>query len=135
VRVVLDTNVFLSGLMLPDSIPGRMIKAWHAAQFDLVLSEPMLVEFQRVLGYPKIKARLRWDENTIQRFILLLRFKAEVVEITGIKVEVPADSDDTPVLRALVAGRAECLVTGDNDLLALREHYPILTPAEFVKRL
>lgn len=42
-RVVLDSNVFISGLMLPQSIPGKIISAWHGRQFDLVLSDPMLI--------------------------------------------------------------------------------------------
>lgn len=41
-RVVLDSNVFISGLMLPRSIPGKILTAWGSGQFDLVLSEPIV---------------------------------------------------------------------------------------------
>jgi predicted nucleic acid-binding protein len=47
----------------------------------------------------------------------------------------PRDPDDIPVLATLIASEADMLVTGDRDLLALREEYPIETPAEFVRRL
>lgn len=50
-------------------------------------------------------------------------------------VTVPRDADDTLVVAPLVEGRADFLVTGDNDLLALRGAYPIETPAEFARRL
>lgn len=60
-RVVLDTNVFVFGLMLPQSLPGRIVAAWRDGEFDLVLSEPMLEEITRVLAYPKISRRLGWD--------------------------------------------------------------------------
>ena len=43
-RVVLDTNVLVSGLMLPESRPGKIVAAWRAGQFDLVVSEPLLAE-------------------------------------------------------------------------------------------
>jgi putative PIN family toxin of toxin-antitoxin system len=135
VKVVLDTNVLLSGLMLPESVPGRIVRAWRAAQFDLVLSEPMLDEIGRVLAYPKIERRLKWDQETISRFLLLLQFKADVVDISSTNVEVPRDPQDVSVLATLVAGGANYLVTGDKDLLTLGHDYPIVTPAEFASRL
>lgn len=134
-RVVLDTNVLLSGLMLPESVPGRIIRAWREARFDLVLSEPLLEEIARALAYPKISVRLKWDEATIARFILLLRFKADIADLRDVKVEAPRDKDDMHVLSTLIAGKAEYLVTGDADLLSLRAKYPIIAPAEFARRL
>jgi putative PIN family toxin of toxin-antitoxin system len=134
-RIVLDTNVLLSGLMLPTSGPGQIINAWRLAQFDLVLSQPMLNEIARVLTYPKIRKRLCWDDKAIQRFILLLRFKAEIVDISLTKINVPADPADNPILATLIAAHAEYLITGDQDLLVLRQNYPILTPTEFAKKL
>ena len=134
-RVVLDTNVLVSGLMLPDSVPGRIVGARRGAHFELVLSEPMLAEIGRVLSYPKIRARLGWDENEIANFLLLLRFKAEVADITRAKVKVPRDPGDNPVLATLVASGADCLVSGDSHLLALCHKHPILAPAEFARRI
>ena len=134
-KVVLDTNVLVSGLMLPDSVPGRIVAAWRSAQIELAISEPLLNEIGRVLSYPKIQERLRWGQDEIARFLLLLRFKADVVDITGEKSSVPGDPGDDPVLAALLAAGADCLVSGDGDLLALRDRFPILTPAEFARRL
>jgi len=135
VKVVLDTNVLVSGLMLPDSVPGRIVAAWRGAQFELAMSEPLLEEIGRVLSYPKIQGRLRWGQDDIARFLLLLRFKADIVDITGEKAGVPRDPGDDPVLATLLAADADCLVSGDTDLLALRDRFPIQTPAEFVRRL
>ena len=134
-KVVLDTNVLVSGLMLPDSIPGRIVAAWRGAQFELAMSEPLLDEIGRVLSYSKIQGRLRWGGDEIARFLLLLRFKADIVDITNENASVPHDPGDDPVLATLLAADADCLVSGDGDLLALRDRYPILTPAEFARRL
>ena len=120
-KVVLDTNVLVSGLMLPDSVPGRIVAAWRSAQFELVLSESLLDEIGRVLSYPKIQGRLRWGQDEIARFLLLLRFKADVIDIAGEKASVPRDPGDDPVLATLLAAGADCLVSGDGDLLALRD--------------
>ena len=134
-RVVLDTNVFVSGLLLPASVPGQIVSALRRGDFRLVTSEPMLVEFAAVLAYPKLQKRIGWDEETIARYLMLLRFEADVVDINDESAEVPRDPADTMVLRTLLAGSADFLVSGDQDLLALARQYPIITPVEFVSRI
>ncbi len=134
-KVVLDTNVLISGLMLPKSVPGSIVNGWKSGQFDLAFSEEMLTEVGRVLGYPKISKRLEWDSALVERFLLLLRYKAEVVMIDGIEATVPRDADDNMVLATLIQSRADYLVTGDQDLLELQEQYPIIAPARFVEYL
>lgn len=134
-RVVLDTNILVSGLMFPDSTPGRIVAAWSEARFDVVSSREQLVEIGRVLGYPKIHRILKWDEYRIEQFIQALYVRVEVAEPGSAAAETPRDPDDAPILGALLAARADFLVTGDRDLPALRERYPIETPAEFVRRI
>ncbi|OGI43335.1 MAG: putative toxin-antitoxin system toxin component, PIN family [Candidatus Muproteobacteria bacterium RBG_16_64_11] len=134
-RVVLDTNVLLSGFMYPGSAPGKVVRAWREARLELVLTVEQLTEIGRVLNYPKIRKILKWDRATIEGFLRQLYLRSELVDIVDIAVSVPSDPDDNFILAALIAGQAECLVTGDADLLALRDRYPILTPAEFAKRL
>ncbi|MBI5438078.1 MAG: putative toxin-antitoxin system toxin component, PIN family [Nitrosomonadales bacterium] len=133
-RIVLDTNVLLSGLMLPDSTPGRIVIAWRKRNFDLVVSEPMLEEITRVLAYPKIRKRLSWDDEHISRYIALLQFEAEVVSIAGIDAAVPADPNDNHLLATLIASKADWLITGDSDFDELCGQYPIIAPNEFVRR-
>jgi len=135
VKVVLDTNVLLSGLMFPDGAPGRLVAAWREARFELVVSVHQLAEIARALAYPKIRRFLAWDDRRIEQFIRQLYIRAQIVDLDEISVEVPADSDDAPILATLVAAKADVLITGDGDLLALREEYAILTPAEFVRSL
>lgn len=134
-RVVLDTNVLLSGLMYPGSTPGAVVRAWREARVELVLSVEQLTEIGRVLSYPKIRKILKWDRGTIESFLKQLYLRSELVDISATVASVPRDPGDNFVLAMLIASEAECLVTGDSDLLALRESYAILTPAEFVARL
>ena len=134
-KVVLDTNVLVSGLMLPEGTPGRIIAAWVEARFEVALSLDQLAEIGRVLEYPKIRRKLGWDDRQIELFIKQVYIRAEVVELGSISVEVPRDPDDAPILATLAASKADVLVTGDGDLLALRDNYPIETPVEFVRRL
>lgn len=121
--------------MLPQSIPGRIINAWRTGHFSLVLSEPMLTEISTVLNYPKIRKRIGWDDNTIGRYLTLLRFEAEISDIRRTTAHVPRDAKDNMVLATLIASKADCLVTGDFDLLTLADNYPITSPADFVRRI
>ena len=134
-RAVLDTNVFVSGLLLPRSVPGQIVAAWRSGQFGVVLSEPMLVEIGKVLAYPKIRKRLRWDDETIATYLALLRFETEVVSLDAIQATVPRDKDDDMILATLLGSGADFLVTGDQDLLALAGQYPIVLPADFARRI
>lgn len=134
-RVVIDTNVVLSGLIKPDSVPGHVLRAWRDGSFRFVLSEFLLEEIAVTLARPKIQALVPWPAAQINRFVLELRAFCDVVEPADLDFKYPRDPDDIPVLAALIASGADLLVTGDRDLLALREQYPIETPAEFVRRL
>ncbi len=134
-RVVLDTNVLLSGLMFPEGTPGRIVTAWVEARFEVAFSLDRLAEIGRVLEYPKIRRKLGWDDEQIELFIKQLYIRAEVVELGPISVEVPRDPGDAPILATLATAKADVLVTGDGDLLALSDKYPVETPVEFVRRL
>ncbi len=129
-KVVLDTNVLISGLAYPKNVPGRIVAAW-----DLAMSRFQLDEIARVLGYPKIRKLLGWSDARIESFVRQLVLRVEVVEIAGTAAAVPKDPNDAPILATLIASCADVLVTGDSDLLALRERYRIETQAEFTRRL
>jgi putative PIN family toxin of toxin-antitoxin system len=134
-KVVLDTNVLLSGLMYPDSTPGRIVRAWRETRFELALSIEQLGEIARVLSYPKIQKILAWDADRIERFLKQLYLRAEVVEIAGVVAEVPADPDDSAILASFIGAKADYLVSGDSDLLSLRAKFSIVTPTEFAQKL
>jgi putative PIN family toxin of toxin-antitoxin system len=133
-RVVIDTNVFVSGLMLPTSVPGRILAAAIAGGFEIVLSEAMLEEIGAALRYPKVRKRIALSDEELDRYVQALRFMADVVDPAGANISVPADRDDDVILATLVVAKADWLVTGDLALLALADKYPITTPAEFAAR-
>ncbi len=131
-RLVLDTNVLLSGLAFPNSWPGKLITAWRAGSVDLVASEFIFSELRRVL--PRLQHRHGLSPVEMDDFVELLRLQIDCVH--PIEVEEPRlqDADDLPILATLLAAQADYLITGDEALLDLAEHYPILTPAEFWAR-
>ena len=128
-RVVLDSNVILSGLMSPKGTTGKIIQAWKDNRLTLLICEAQLEEIKRVLAYPKIQKRLNWSTEKINLFVKLLAYRSEYLDISGVKAYVPQDADDEMLLATLIAANADYLVSGDSDLLDLRESYFIITPA------
>ncbi|NMG34224.1 putative toxin-antitoxin system toxin component, PIN family [Azoarcus sp. TTM-91] len=130
-RVVLDTNVLVSGLAYPASVPGRILTAWRQGGIDLVLSRYILDEMVRVL--PRLP-RISLSEAEIRDLADSFVFLADIVEPAEVRDEALRDPADQPVLATLLAAQARYLITGDKDLLALAERYPIVTPSEFWAR-
>jgi uncharacterized protein len=129
ISIVLDTNVLLSGIAYPNSVPGKIIAAWRNGGIDVVISHYILDELQRVL--PKLNHRLGWSQQDTQDFIDSLAFMADVVEPLPTNEPNLRDRADQPVLGTLLASKVNYLVTGDKDLLVLSNQHPIITPAEF----
>lgn len=136
-RVILDTNVLLSGLINPEGAPGRIVGRWRGGGLELVLSERQLEEIEEVLAYPKIARPLSWGVEEIKRFVLLLRLKSEIVPVPIVAdaFEGLRDSADAHLLSALQRSGAEVLVSGDHHLLELRGRFSVLSPVEFAARL
>ncbi|MBS0456784.1 MAG: putative toxin-antitoxin system toxin component, PIN family [Proteobacteria bacterium] len=130
-RVVLDTNVLVSGLAYPQSLPGRIVGAWRAGGLDVALSHDILDELARVL--PRLP-RIGLAPAAIRDLTESLVFLADIVEPAGATDPGLRDAADQPVLLTLLAAKADYLVTGDKDLLALADRYPILAPADFWAR-
>ncbi len=130
-RVVLDTNVLVSGLAYPGSVPGRIVAAWRQGGLDVVLSHYILDELQRVL--PRLP-RVAMTAAEIRDLVDSLMFQADIVEPAGALDDTLRDHADQPVLQTLLAAKAQYLLTGDKDLLALADRYPIVTPADFWAR-
>jgi uncharacterized protein len=120
-RVVLDPDVLLCGLVYPGSVPGKLVAAWRHGALDVVL--------------PKLAHRHRLAADEIDDLIDALALQADLVESQATGEPALADANDQPVLGTLTAalqtGQADALITGDKALLALRDRYPIRTPAEF----
>lgn len=127
--IVLDTNVLLSGTAYPNSIPGKIVSAWHSGSLEVILSQYILDELQRVL--PRLNQRLGWSNIEIRDFVDSLAFLADLVDPVQATEPLLRDGADQPVLGTFLASNANYLVTGDKDLLALANLYPIIKPADF----
>ena len=131
IRVVLDTNVLVSGLAYPLSVSGNIVSVWRQGGLDVVLSHFILDELCRVL--PRLK-RISLTSAEIRDLVDSLMFMADIVEPIDVIDNNLRDNNDQPVLQTFVAAQAEYLITGDKDLLVLAQDYPIVTPGNFWRR-
>lgn len=127
-RVVLDTNVAVSALVFREGRLAWLREAWEAGRIVPLVSAETLAELVRVLAYPKLKLSEEDTKNVLAHYME----HAEAVREGGASVRVPEcrDPDDRKFLQLAYAAKADALVTGDEDLLALagRSRVPILTP-------
>ena len=111
-RVILDTNVFVSGVFF-GGIPARILRAWRDAHIQLVLSAEILEEYQRVGGILKDQ----YPGVDLEPFLTLLAVHAELVEAPALAEPVTADPDDDKFFACAVAAGVTVIVSGDKDLL------------------
>ena len=135
-RVVVDTNVLISGLLWRGA-PHALLEQARAGAFVLLSSPALLEEFLRVLGRRKFTAILRHAAADPRRLQFQLRQLAEIVDPPPLPRRASRDPDDDHVLALAVAARADLIVSGDDDLLALRRYgrSRILAPAATLRLL
>jgi putative PIN family toxin of toxin-antitoxin system len=132
-RVVLDTNVLLSGIAYPASVPGKILAAWRHGSVDVLLSDYILLELRRVL--PRLAHRHGLTLAEIDDLVDVLSIQAEIIEpLPSTEAEL-RDAKDLPVVGTLLSAiksfDGDYLITGDKDLLVLADKYPIITPTQF----
>ena len=128
-RVVLDTNVLVSALVVS---PERFVwlnAAWKSRDLVPLLSADTLPELVRAVQYPKFRTSYT---AILEAFADYLPWCEMVAVPAGLPVPVCRDPRDVPFLELAVAGQADALVSGDGDLLALKPDFdiPILRPGE-----
>ena len=130
-RVVLDTNIVLSALIFTGGRLAWVRRAWQRQQIQPLVCRATVNELLRMLAYPKFKLAKTEQKDLLADFLPY----AEVVELPNPWPDLPIcrDEQDQVFLVLADVGRADCLVTGDADLLAMRETFPrrIMTADEF----
>ena len=133
-RLVLDTNVLVSALLFRQGTLRWILHSWQSGEVVPLKNTRTYEELVRVLSYTKFNLSREQIERVINTFLPW----AEVVEVPdALDVPYPRDPNDRPFLELAVAGHADALVTGDDDLLTLAPEFsiPMITPRELKERL
>jgi putative PIN family toxin of toxin-antitoxin system len=130
VKVVLDTNVFVSGVFFGGP-PHKILEAWRDGEVQLVLSPAILEEYQRVMR----ELSVQFPGIEVETLLDFLIVHSEIVLPPALAPVIEADPSDDKFLECAVAGEATCIVTGDKHLLKLPSFkgVSILKPREFVE--
>jgi len=130
IRIVIDTGVAVSAVLLPRSVPRQAFDA-AAARGRLLVSEATVAELDEVLRRPKFNRYLPEDKRL--EFLAALVREAEPVAVTE-EITACRDPKDDKFLELAVSGKASHIITGEGDLLALHPFrgVAIVTPQTFL---
>jgi uncharacterized protein len=135
VRVVLDTNIWISG-WLWGGIPGQLIIMAVNQQITVFASEDLLSELESSLSGDKLQSKIQSLGATVQILVSRTRQLVELSPVTPVYIPQLRDQDDVIIIALALAANADVIVTGDQDLLTLNEFaaIPIVTPKDFLNR-
>lgn len=138
-RVVLDTNVFVSGTILPHGASTEILQAWRRRMFTLLTARMQIAELIDVLERPKFTHRYGVGPVEIAALVRRIESTAITLEMLDQPVIQLRDPDDEIILATATTGKAQFLVTGDADLLSVRNDprllpLDIVQPGEFINR-
>jgi len=132
-RVVIDTNVMVSGVLNPHGPPGRIIDALLSETITVLHDDRILAEYREVLFRPAF-GFARSDVETLLEFV---ESAGEHISAGPLSLVLP-DPHDLPFLEVAISGRADALITGNGKHFKPRRGHhrmPILAPADFLRRL
>ena len=120
-RVILDTNIFLSALLSEQGPPATIVDAWRAGHFELVTSLDQINEFKRATRYQKLRPYL--PRGAVGRVIKGLRAADVLLKRLPGGATAPDPDDDYLIAMAIASG-AHFLVSGDKDVLSIKRIGP-----------
>jgi uncharacterized protein len=135
-RVVLDTSVLVSTLLVPNGVPAQILKVWRAKFFALFTSPAILSELVRISSLPRLRKQYHITDAQVANLLYLLKEFATTVEGSVDVTDAPLrDPADFIILAAAVEADADVLVSSDKDLLVLKMYrgIPVVAPRQFLR--
>lgn len=130
VRVVIDTNVFVSGLLKSDNPPLNVVDLFIEDKINLIISEEVFSEYIKVLLRPELKVK----KDNIIRLISIFILKAEIIKVKTKLDIIERDPSDNKFLECALDGKVDYIITGDKHLLELKKYkkIKIVDPKTFI---
>jgi putative PIN family toxin of toxin-antitoxin system len=136
-RVIADTNVFVSALISPKGNAFEIVHLWRDRRFEILMSEWQRLEIERVINRPKFSNFFTGARHIATELLTDIDRFCEIVDSGPVAPVAVRDQQDQALLDSALNGNADFLVTGDLDLLVLRNDLRIVplmigTPYEFL---
>ena len=129
-RVVIDTNVLVSGIINPHGFPGRVLDLIASQSVTLLCDDRILSEYHEVL----VRPALAFNKTDVEALLDFIDFASEHISGRPIDVKLP-DPNDLPFLEVAIAGAADALLTGNSKHFKPvrgRHAVSVVSPAEFI---
>lgn len=133
-KAVVDTNVVVSSFLSPTGTRARILKGWEKGQFELIVSDEILAEYERALNYQEVSSRHGMTIEQIGQVIAEMKSFATVVKPQQKLIVIKDDPADDKFLECAKEAGAEYIVSADLHLLNLKQYedVQILSPSEFL---
>lgn len=131
IKVVLDTSALVSALLYGGAT-SRLVSLWEKGRLVPLLSKEVLLEYVRVLGYPKFELDPEAIKGLIEENVLPF---AEMIGVAAVPRVIPEDPGDDKFLALAEEGEAAYIVSGDKHLLKLAKYkgVSIITPRQLLE--
>jgi putative PIN family toxin of toxin-antitoxin system len=128
-KIVLDTNVLVAGLLSPFGPCGEIVRMVSSGELTLCVDALILAEYSEVL----YRSKFGFDKDKVAALLDHIEHRGQTVASSPLPHSLP-DPDDEPFLKVAVAGKAVCLVTGNASHFPakLRQGRKVLSPSEFL---
>jgi putative PIN family toxin of toxin-antitoxin system len=128
-RIVLDTNVLVAGLVTPFGPCGKIVRMVSAGRVTLCLDARILSEYEEVLHRPKFQI----EEDKFVALLGFIKYQGKIMASTPLPDSLP-DPDDEPFLEVALHGDAECLITGNQAHFPLKlcQGIKVFSPTQFL---
>ena len=129
-KIVLDTNILVSGLLTPFGPSGEIVRMVSAGELILYIDARILSEYHEVLHRPKFQ----FNKDHISTLLDFIKLYGQFVSSLPLKNHLP-DPDDEPFLEVAIAGKVRSLITGNivHYPPSSREGIKIFSPSEFLE--
>lgn len=136
-KVVLDTNQFVSGIISKDGPSAKTLEEWKHHAYILIISKEIIAEINRTLSYPYIAQKYHITNEDIKSLITLLEHESVIISKTPKINVVKNDPDDNKIIACAICAEANYIVSGDKHLLTLQRYknIAIVTAPDFLKIL
>ena len=136
IRAVVDTNILVRAVIKPTGSVGPVLQRLRRREYSLLISHATLDELVEVLYRPRLRTKYELSDRVLRATIRLIVLRGELLQ-PGRRIVACRDPRDDKFLEVAVSGRAQVIVSGDEDLLTLHpfERIPIVAPARFLAML
>lgn len=133
-RVLLDTNIWISGLLW-GGIVSKILLLAEQKRITIIVSPPLLIEIQNTLSYFKLQKQLQKIDETPNSLLAIIQQLSEICLIS-VKLDIKKlrDTQDLFILETAISADVKVIITGDQDLLIIEKiaEIPIMTARNFL---